>query len=105
MVRKMNKKIENLKDLEYYSDLQYLSSTVLDAIKNKPSEQLSKMAETINNIHLYVVDMRLEKTMYNQSMFDSRNEKNRAIARARKAEEKIKELEVKLKKFNIFKQI
>ncbi len=98
----MNKKIENLKDLQYYTDLEFLSSTLLDAINKKPSKQLSRMAEAVNNIHLYVVNMQTERRLYNKSMSEYRSDKNRAIERARRSEKKVIELKEELKKFNIF---
>ena len=98
----MNKKIENLKDLQYYTDLEYLSSTLLDAINKKPSKKLSRMAEAVNNIHLYVVNMQTERRLYNKSMSEYRSDKNRAIERARRSEKKVIELKEELKKFNIF---
>lgn len=98
----MNKKIDNLKDLQYYTDLEFLSCTLLEAINKKPSKQLSRMAEAVNNIHLYVVNMQIERRMYNKSMSEYRSNKNRAIERARRSEKKIIELQEELKKFNIF---
>ena len=99
----MNKKIETLKDIEYQGNIQFLANIILDAIKKKETDKLNRMAEAISDIAFYVNSLQLDRWGYNKSINDYKNQKNRAIERARKAEEKIEKLEVELKKFNIFK--
>ncbi|MCH1614039.1 MAG: hypothetical protein L7S72_12175 [Flavobacteriales bacterium] len=99
----MNKKIETLKDIEYQGNIQLLANIILDAIKKKETDKLKKMSEAISNIAFYVNSLQLDRWGYNKSIDDYKSQKNRAIERARKAEEKIEKLEVELKKFNIFK--
>lgn len=100
----MNRKIDNLKDIEYQSNIQLIATILLDALKKKETDKLKKMSEAITNIAFYVNNLQFDRWAYNKSLDEYKNEKNRAIIRARKAEEKIEELEVKLKKFNIFKE-
>tara|TARA_R100001163_G_scaffold11614_4_gene10623 strand:- start:12425 stop:12730 length:306 start_codon:yes stop_codon:yes gene_type:complete len=98
----MNKKIENLKDLDYQGNLQFIANIILDAIKKKETDKLKRMAEAISDIAFYVNSLQLDRWGYNKTIDQYKNERNRAIIRARKAEKKIEELELELKKFNIF---
>jgi len=99
----MNRKIENLKDMCYHSNISLLSEMVLDAIKKNDSDNLQKMSKAITEIAFYVNNLQIDRWAYNKSIEEYRLDKNRAIERARKAEKKAEELEDKLKKFNIFK--
>jgi len=103
MIYSMNRKIENLKEMCYYSNISLLSEMVLDAIKKNDSDNLQKMSKAITEIAFYVNGLQMDRWAYNKSLDEYRLSKNRAIERARKAEKKIEELEDKLKKFNIFK--
>jgi hypothetical protein len=99
----VNKKIDNLKDLQYYGNIELLANVVLEAIKKNETPKLVEMSKAITQITFYVNNLQEERKMYNRSMSEYREDRNRAVLRSRKAEEKIEKLEEELKKFNIFK--
>ena len=98
----MNDKIENLKDLQYFGNIEFLGTIVLEALKKNETEKLKQMSSAITQIAFYVNNLQEDRKMYNRSMSEYRSAKNRAIERARKAEKKIELLEEELKTFNIF---
>jgi|TARA_R100000482_G_C5079139_1_gene125170 hypothetical protein len=101
----MNKKIDNLKDLEYYGNIELLATTVLEALKKAPTEKLEAMSRAITQITFYVNNLQTDRRMYDKAMSEYRADKNRAVMRARAAEKKAEELEQQLKNFNIFKPL
>lgn len=100
----MNDKINNLKDLQYYGNIELVTNVILEAIKKKDTPKLQEMSKAVTQIAFYVNHLQTDRQMYNQSMKQLASDKLRAIERARRAEKKIEELEVELKKFNIFKK-
>lgn len=98
----MNDKINNLKDLQYYGNIELLSGVVLEAIKKQETPKLVEMSKAISQITFYVNSLQEDRKMYNRSLSEYRTDRNRAIERARRAEKKIEKLEQELKKFNIF---
>ena len=100
----MNDKINNLKDLQYYGNIELVTNVVLEAIKKKDTPKLQELSKAVTQIALYVNHLQTDRQMYNQSMKQFASDKLRAIERARRAEKKIEELEAELKKFNIFKK-
>jgi chromosome segregation ATPase len=98
----MSDKINNLKDLQYYGNIELLSNVVLEALKKQETPKLVEMSKAISQITFYVNNLQEDLKMYNRSMSEYRQDKIRAIERARTAEKKIEKLEEELKKFNIF---
>lgn len=83
----MNAKIDNLKELEYLGNIQLLSTLVLEAQQKKDSEKLKEMASAIIGITFYVNNLQMDRKCYNKAMSEFRLDKNRAVLRARKADE------------------
>lgn len=98
----MNNKIDNLKDIQYYGNIELLSNVVLEALKKQETPKLVDMSKAISQIAFYVNNLQEDRKMYNRSLSEYRSDRNRAIERARRAEEKIEKLEKELKKFDIF---
>ena len=82
----MNKKIDNLKDLEYYGNMELLCTTVLDAIKKGPTPKLEAMSKALTEISFYVNNLQTDRRLYNKALGEYRADKNRAVLRARDAE-------------------
>lgn len=101
----MNSKIENLKDLEYYGNITLLAELILEALKKQPTPKLDKMSQAVTQISFYVNNLQSDRRAYNRAMSEYREDKNRAVLRARDAEKKVEELEEQLKNFNIFKPL
>jgi hypothetical protein len=95
----VNAKIDLLKDMEYLSDIEMLSTLILDQLKKKETPTLTKMSESISRIFFYVNNLQMDRKMYDKAMSQYREDKNRAVLRARKAEERVEELERELKKW------
>ena len=98
----MTDKIDNLKDIQYYGNIELLSNVVLEALKKQETPKLVDMSKAISQIAFYVNNLQEDRKMYNRSLSEYRSDRNRAIERARRAEEKIEKLEKELKKFDIF---
>lgn len=98
----MNDKINNLKDIQYCGNIELLSGVVLEALKKQETPKLVDMSKAISQIAFYVNNLQEDRKMYNRSLSEYRSDRNRAIERARRAEEKIEKLEKELKKFDIF---
>jgi hypothetical protein len=98
----MNPKIENLKDMEYFGNMELLGALVLSALKKKKTDKLEQMSRAITEIAFYVSNLQTDRKMYNRSMSEFRLEKNRAILRARKAEKENEDLKIIVKKYEQF---
>ncbi len=97
----MNAKIDLLKDMEYLTDIEMLSTLILDQCKKNETETLTAMSKAIARIFFYVNSLQQDRKMYNKAMSQYREDKNRAILRARKVEvefEIAKQEIIKLKK-------
>mgnify|MGYP005988202679 CR=1 FL=1 len=95
----MNAKIDLLKDMEYLADIEMLSTLILDQLKKKETPTLTEMSKAIARIFFYVNSLQMDRKMYDKAMSQYRGDKNRAILRSRKAEQRVEELERELKKW------
>ena len=80
------KKINNLKDLEIWSDLNFLTSIVKKQLDKKKSDNLEKMSDSLIRIVYYFQEYSNNIRLYKKALLDYRLQKNRAIERARKVE-------------------
>jgi adenylosuccinate synthase len=87
-------KIDNLKELEIWSDIELLSRKIKESTNTD-----EKMANSIVRLTFYFQETLNNNKLLKKSLSDYRNDRNRAIERARKAEKKIDLLEGELKKF------
>ena len=97
----MNAKIDLLKDMEYLSDIEMLSTLILDQCKKNETKTLTAMSKAIARIFFYVNNLQQDRKMYDKALSQYREDKNRAILRARKVEvefEIAKKEIIKLKK-------
>jgi hypothetical protein len=92
-------KIDLLKDMEYLTDIEMLSTLILDQCKKKETPTLTEMSKAIARIFFYVNSLQVDRKMYDKAMSQYREDRNRAIMRARNAEVKIRDLEDELKKW------
>lgn len=92
-------KIDLLKDMEYLTDIEMLSTLILDQCKKNETPTLTEMSKAIARIFFYVNSLQVDRKMYDKAMSQYREDKNRAIMRARNAEVKIRDLEEELKKW------
>tara|TARA_R110000744_G_scaffold145383_1_gene257980 strand:+ start:30 stop:326 length:297 start_codon:yes stop_codon:yes gene_type:complete len=92
-------KIDILKDMEYLTDIDMLSTLILDQLKKKETPTLTEMSKAIARIFFYVNSLQVDRRMYDKAMSQYREDKNRAVLRARKSDLKINQLEEELKKW------
>ena len=102
----MNKKINNLKEIEYYSNFNLVGEHIVKSRKLKPDNQaLNDMYYAWQEVGFYVHNHIMNEKLYNDSLSEYRGDKIRAVERARKAELKIVELEQRLEKLETKKSL
>lgn len=96
----MSKKINNLKEIQYYADFNLVGEYIIKWKKLKEdSKPLNDMYFAWQNIGFYVHNMIIEQRHYQTSLSEYRADKNRAIVRAREAEAKLEKYEEELKNY------
>ena len=86
------KKIDNLKDLEIWSDLNFLTSIVKKQIDRKKTENLEKMSESLVRVVFYFQEYSNNIRLYKKALLDYKLQRNRAIERARRTEKENEKL-------------
>jgi|TARA_Y100000015_G_C2320044_1_gene56234 hypothetical protein len=86
------KKINNLKELEIWSDLNFLTSIVKKQIDKKKTENLEKMSESLVRVVFYFQEYSNNIRLYKQALLDYKLQRNRAIERARRTEKENEKL-------------
>ena len=94
----MNAKIDLLKDMEYLTDIEMLSTLILDQCKKKETPTLTAMSKAIARIFFYVNSLQQDRKMYDKAINQYREDKNRAVLRARKSEEELESVKKELVK-------
>lgn len=93
----MNKKIDNLKELEYYTNYNLISDVILKLKKKYPDNHtLDDTTEAMLQVGYFVQNLISDRYYFNQSMNEYRSNKLRAIERAKRAEKRVQELEKEL---------
>jgi hypothetical protein len=90
-------KIDLLKDMEYLTDIEMLSTLILDQCKKKETPTLTEMSKAISRIFFYVNSLQVDRRMYDKAMSQYREDKNRAVLRSRKAEAELEKLQKEIK--------
>jgi hypothetical protein len=97
----ISKKIDNLKDFEIWSDLNFLISIVKKQIDKKETENLKKMSESLIRLTFYFQENTNNIRLYKEAISDYRLQRNRAIERARKAEKENEKIQQQNKGLSI----
>tara|TARA_R110000796_G_C14460526_1_gene424455 strand:+ start:399 stop:698 length:300 start_codon:yes stop_codon:yes gene_type:complete len=92
-------KIDILKDMEYLTDIEMLSTLVLDQCKKKETTTLKEMSSAIARIFFYVNSLQVDRRMYDKAMSQYREDRNRAVLRARRVEIELEQVKKDLEKF------
>ena len=91
------KKLEVMEDIQLTTNLLTLQSNVLEWVKAKPdNKKLNEVCDAVVKISFTCNKLQLEKSNYHIAMQEYRHDSIRAIERARKAEDRIEELEKQL---------
>jgi len=95
----MNKKINNIKEAEYYTNFNLVGENIIKSRKLKPENKaLNEMYFSWQEVGFYVHNLIGSERLYNDSLSEYRTDKIRAIERARVAEDKVKGLEQEIQK-------
>ena len=95
----MNKKLNNIKEAEYYTNFNLVGEHIIKSRKLKPENKaLNEMYFSWQEIGFYVHNLIGSERLYNDSLSEYRMDKIRAIERARVAEDKVKGLEQEIQK-------
>ena len=94
----MNKKMQNLKEMEYYTNFNLVGEVLLKLKKKYPNNETLKDAiSAMTHIGFFVTEMMQAQYYYDKSLESYRADKLRAIERARRVEEEMEKLEKKWK--------
>ena len=85
--------------MEIWADINLLASIILKQYTKKKTERIEEMANAISRITFYFQENLNNKRLYKKAVSEYRLSKNRAIERARRAEEENDKLKQKIKKY------
>tara|TARA_R100000935_G_C2785246_1_gene143466 strand:- start:321 stop:635 length:315 start_codon:yes stop_codon:yes gene_type:complete len=102
----MNDKLENLKEIEYYTNFNTVGEYVVKWKKAKPeNKDLILMYDSLTQVGFYVNELLTNQRLRNEIVSEHRSDKIRAVNRARKAESKLEELQKKYKELKTQKAL
>ena len=102
----MNRKLNNLKEGEYYANFNFVGEYIIKSKKAKPeNEAIKEMYFAWQDIGFYVHTLITNERLYEQSLSEYRSDKIRAVERARIAEEKVDLLEKEIEELKIKVQL
>ena len=101
----MNKKIHNLKHINYLANFDIIANTFLEWQEKKPTDTVDKLMKSLIDINYYITDIYTNELYYNESLSEYRTGKLRAIERSRTAEKKVEELENEIAKLKKEKEL
>jgi len=95
----MNKKLNNIKEAEYYTNFNLIGEHIVKSKKLKPENKaLIDMYFAWQEVGFYVHNLISNERLYEQSLSEYRSDKIRAVIRAREAEEQVAKLKVEIDK-------
>jgi hypothetical protein len=95
----MNKKLNNIKEAEYYTNFNLVGEHIIKSRKLKPENKaLNDMYFAWQEVGFYVHNLISNERLYNDSLSEYRTDKIRAVERARKAEDEVKALQEEIQK-------
>ena len=93
----MNKKLNNIKEAEYYTNFNSVGQHIIKSRKLKPNNKaLNEMYFAWQEIGYYVHNLITNERLYQDSLSEYRSDKIRAVQRARVAEDKVASLLLKI---------
>lgn len=96
----MNKKLNNIKEGEYYGNFNLVGEYIIKSRKAKPENKaINDMYYCWQEVGFYAHNLISNERLYEQSLSEYRLDKIRAVERARISEEKVEELQNELNKY------
>ena len=92
-------KVNLLKSIDYMSNFELISKTVIEWNKKKPLPILDKISRALSEMYLHTIGLENKEWYWNKSIEEYREDKLRAVERARKAEKKAEELEKQIEHY------
>ena len=94
----MNKKMQNLKEMDYIANFNLVGEVLLRLKEKYPNnETLKEAISAMTQIGFFVTEMMQNQYYYDKSLESYRADKLRAIERARRVEKEMEKLENKWK--------
>tara|TARA_A100001015_G_scaffold100757_1_gene111862 strand:- start:1990 stop:2277 length:288 start_codon:yes stop_codon:yes gene_type:complete len=94
----MNKKMQNLEEIDYYSNFNLVGEVLLKLKKqNKNSKSIEDAVEAMTQIGFYVNTLIRKEKLYDRSLQSYQSDKLRAIQRARRVETELEKINKKYK--------
>lgn len=95
----MNKKINNIKEAEYYTNFNLIGENIVKSRNAKPDNKpLNDMYFAWQEVGFYVHTLIGNERLYGDSLSEYRSDKIRAVQRARRAEDEVKGLQEEIQK-------
>lgn len=88
--KEMDKKIQNLKSLEFMGDAQLLIGKLQEIKKSNPQLDLDDAIRALNNIIFYTVSVESDIYYANMSLSSYREQKNKALEKLGAVEDELK---------------
>ena len=102
----MHNKFDNLDDLNLTNNLLILQEAIKNWCELKPqNKELQEARDAIVKVSMLTNKLQLDRGNYHIALSQYRSDSTRSIVRARKAEERIEELEQELKVFKKAKKL
>lgn len=96
----MNNKINNIREAEYYGNFNTVGEKIVKWRKAKPeNKELNEMYFCWQDVGFYVHNLITNERLYNKTISEYRADKDRAVIRARNAEQKVEQLEKEIQKY------
>tara|TARA_R110000868_G_scaffold113411_3_gene304411 strand:- start:103 stop:399 length:297 start_codon:yes stop_codon:yes gene_type:complete len=90
-------RIENIKEGKYAANITEILTVIGEWDKLKPTETTKRLLRAAIEISFYVNNIQVDLMAHRQVQSEYRADKLRAVERARKAEERVEELQITLK--------
>lgn len=88
----MNKKIQNLKEAQYYTNFNLVGEYILKAKKKNPkSEAVLLMQAAWQEVAFYVHNLIVEQRFFNESLAEYKNNEHNAMVKLRETQKKLKD--------------
>jgi len=92
----MNKKMQNLKEIEYYENFNIVGQILIRLKKKYPENiDVKNAIEAMTHIGFYVNEMQMNTRLVDEIISEHRSDKLRAVERARRVEKEIEDLKKK----------
>lgn len=93
----MNKKIQNLKEAEYYANFNLVGEYIMAAKKKRPdSKAVLDMQAAWQEVAFFVHNLLQEQKFYNQSLAEYKNSEHKAKVKLFETKQKLKDTAEKL---------